>query len=148
MKLLVTIVLVVSYFVLPKYGYHCGEYSWCNVLYPFSHANVWHLGANILCLWMIPCDLHILISFLLAVLCSFLPCFVLEETMGFSGVLFAIVGISWGSIHRFRDMIWKNKWFLVVTIFIPHVNAFIHLYCMLAGYLIGSCVHLRKSDWV
>ena len=57
--------------------------------------------------------------------------------MGFSGVLFAIVGISWGKVHRFRDMLTKNIWFLIIPAFIPHINFLIHLYCLLLGYLYG-----------
>jgi hypothetical protein len=47
-------------------------------------------------------------------------------------------------VHRFRDMLWKNKWYLIIPAFLPHVNFLIHIYCLLAGYLYGSlCV--RKS---
>lgn len=147
-KVIISAVLVLSYFFLPRYGYHCGVLTWDNVLYPLSHANIWHLAANILCLWMIPCGLHLTTSFLLAVLCSTLPCFISEATMGFSGVLFAIVGISWGKVDRFKDMLWKNKWFLILPVFIPHVNAFIHFYCLLAGYFCGRYVKIGKGDWL
>jgi hypothetical protein len=72
-----------------------------------------------------------------------------EPTYGFSGVLFAMVGVSWGRIHRFRDMILRNKWFLIIPAFLPHVNFLIHIYCLLFGYLYGSvCCHAmttRKS---
>mgnify|MGYP006988863149 CR=1 FL=1 len=27
---------------------------------------------------------------------------------------FAIVGMNWGSVRRFKDMLWKNKWWLVI----------------------------------
>ena len=145
-KAVVSLILILTYFFLPKYGFYCWEISPNNILYPFSHANIWHLAANIVCLWMIPCELHLVVSFLLAVLCSILPCFVSEATMGFSGVLFAIVGISWGKANRFKDMIWKNKWFLIVPVFIPHINAFIHIYCMISGYLVGRYVKLGKSN--
>ena len=147
-KITISLILVTSYILLPQYGYYFGEIGIGNVLYPLSHANIWHLLANIVCLWMIPCDLHILTSFLLAVLCSILPCFSSEATVGFSGVLFAIVGISWGRVGRFKDMVWRNKWFLIIPFFIPHINAFIHLYCMIGGYLAGRYVDLRKNDWI
>ena len=155
-KLIVSVVLAVWYFAGPQYGFGgCRQEvtTECtgHLLYPLSHANVWHLMANVLCLWMIPSDLHLTISFLLAVLCSFLPCFMSEPTCGFSGVLFAIVGMSWGRVHRFRDMLWRNKWWLIVPIFIPHVNALQHVYCLLAGWLIGRCfgkATYRTKDWV
>ena len=137
-KLVVSIVLVGSYFFLPKYGFTFSALPLANhLLYLLSHANIWHLAGNILCLWMLRCPMHLIATFVCAVLCSFLPCFVAEPTMGFSGVLFAMVGISWGKVHRFRDMVWRNKWFLIIPAFLPHINFMIHLYCLFAGYLYG-----------
>ena len=150
-KLVVSIFLVGSYFILPKYGFTSfGGNLEDHLLYPLSHANIWHLLANVLCLWMLRCPLHIFITYTIAILCSFLPSFCIfdcivqggfhslsEPTYGFSGVLFAMVGISWGKIHRFRDMIKRNKWILIIPAFIPHINFLIHIYCLMAGYLYG-----------
>ena len=144
-KLIVSIILVGSYFLLPKYGFTFHGPLIDHVLYPISHANIWHLAGNILCLWLLRCPLHIFTTFVIAVLCSFLPCpqlplwgmDVTGPTMGFSGVLFAMVGISWGKVHRFKDMILRNKWFLIIPAFIPHINFLIHIYCLLAGYTYG-----------
>lgn len=152
-KAIVSLFLVVWYFTMPQTGFNgfgCHLYGEMSehFIYPVCHANVWHLAANILCLWMVPCELHLATSYLLAVLCSFLPCLVSEPTMGFSGVLFAIVGMSWGRVHRLRDMVWRNKWFLVIPVFLPHVNALLHVYCLLAGYFFGRYVKMCKSDWV
>ena len=97
---------------------------------------------------MIPCELHLGTSFLIAVIYSFLPCFAHEPTVGFSGVLFAIVGMSWGRVRRFKDMVWRNKVFLVIPFLIPHINAFIHVYCMVAGYIVGRYVRLPKTDLI
>jgi membrane associated rhomboid family serine protease len=165
-KILFSFLLVGSYFFLPKYGFTTFAYSAHDVsdilathfLYPFSHANIWHLFANILCLWMISCRLHPIATYLIAVACSFLPSFCLYDsiahcslaaltvpTYGFSGILFAIVGVSWGRVHRFRDMLWKNKWYLVLPAFLPHVNFLIHLYCLLAGYIYGSICCYEKA---
>jgi len=144
-KLVVSFFLVGSYFFLPKYGFTAFWWDGCHdiptytnhLLYPLSHASIWHLAANILCLWMLRCPLHLFITYAIAVACSFLPSFAIEPTYGYSGVLFAMVGISWGKVHRFRDMLWKNKWILIVPAFIPHINFLIHIYCLLAGYLYG-----------
>ena len=145
-KSVISFLLVGSYFFLPKYGFTAFD---CNLadhlLYSISHANIWHLAANILCLWMLKCRTHIITTFVCAVLCSFLPCPLLPIygdsdalTMGFSGVLFSMVGISWGKIHRLRDMLVKNIWYLILPAFLPHVNFLIHIYCLLAGYFYGS----------
>ena len=156
-RLFVSLVLVVAYIFLPRFRFPGGGLVG-HLLYPLSHANVWHLLANLVCLFMIPCRLHLATCFVLAVACSFLPCFVSEETMGFSGVLFAVIGLSWGKVRRFKDMLWRNKWILVVPMFIPHVNALIHLYCLVAGYFVGAAGLVGKvggggknchlSDWI
>lgn len=155
-KLVVSFILVGSYFLLPKYGFT--SFGCCydiatyreHLLYPLSHANIWHLMANCLCLFMLRCPMHLFVTYTIAVLCSFLPSFCLfdsimqggfhslsEPTYGFSGVLFAMVGISWGKIHRLKDMMLRNKWILIIPAFIPHINFLIHIYCLVAGYLYG-----------
>ena len=153
-KLVVSIVLVGSYFILPKYGFTFHGPLINHLLYPLSHANIWHLAANILCLWMLRCQLHIFTTFVCAVLCSFLPCPLLPiygdydaVTMGYSGALFAMVGISWGKIHRLRDMIVRNKWILIIPAFLPHVNFLIHIYCLLLGYLYGHAMTTKKVNY-
>ena len=151
-KVIASVVLVVSYFTMPQFAFPGGGILG-HVLYPLSHANLWHLAANIVCLWMIPCGLHLLSAYLVAVLCSFLPCFLFESTCGFSGVLFAIVGMSWGRVRRFKDMLWKNKWWLVIPIFIPHVNALLHIWCLFGGFLVGyiwrdNLLPKGTKDWI
>ncbi len=156
-KIVLTLVLCLSYCFLPKYGFTpfhgslSGHTLATHLLYPFSHANVFHLLANIVCLWWLR-SLHLPVTYIIAVLCSFLPSFSLygffagqgfalaEPTYGFSGIIFAVVGVSWGKVHRFRDMLWRNKWFLIITTFLPHVNFLIHLYCLLLGFLYGFSV--------
>lgn len=157
-RFVVSLVLVGSYFLLPKYGFTSSLSPLSShLLYPFSHANIWHLLANILCLCLLRCPLHIFATYTIAVLCSFLPSFSLysllvgqgsalsEPTYGFSGVLFAIVGVAWGKVGRFREMLTKNFWFLFIPAFIPHINFLIHLYCLLAGYALGHLVLPRFS---
>lgn len=136
-KLLVSIVLVLTFVFLPKYGYLGYGDIWNHLLYPFSHANIFHLLANILCFWMIRCKTYLLLCFIVSFLCSFLPSLSCEPTMGFSGILFAIVGMSWGRSGRFLEMLKRNMWFLIIPMFIPHVNGLLHVYCMLAGYILG-----------
>lgn len=141
-KVVVSVVLVAGYFLLPGVGFGGHAMTACgtiggHLLYSFGHANVWHLLANVVCLWMVGCPLRLGWSYLVAVVCSFLPCFVGEATCGFSGMLFAMVGLSWGKVGRFKDMLWRNKWYLVVPLFVPHVNGVLHLYCLLGGYFVG-----------
>ena len=135
-KVLISLFLVMCWLCLPQFSFpDGGNIGHC--LYPLSHANIFHLAANVLCLWMIPCGLHLTTAYVVAVVCSFLPCFLGESTYGFSGVLFAIVGMSWGRVRRFREMLWKNKWWLVIPMFIPHVNALLHIWCLFGGWIVG-----------
>ena len=156
-KLIICIMLVLSYFLLPKYGFTNFSFDIGNLLYPVSHANIWHLLANVLCLWILRCPIHIFVTYTIAVLCSFIPSFSIydcivqgrfpvlsEPTYGFSGVLFAMVGISWGKIHRFKDMVTRNKWILIIPAFLPHINFLIHIYCLFMGYLYGSVTKNQK----
>lgn len=159
-KLIASLVLILSYFLLPKYGFVsfdgnvCMEEIITHLLYPLSHANVWHLAANIMCLWMVTCKIRIAPAYIIAVACSFIPSVSLfdciinwciegtrEPTMGFSGVLFAVVGMSWGKVSKFKTMLWQNKWYLVIPAFLPHINFLIHFYCLMVGYVIGYILY-------
>lgn len=165
-----------SYFLLPKYGFTfispvCSDsvatpishFSSLisHLTYPLSHANIFHLAANCLCLFLLRCPLSLPVTYTIAVLSSFLPSFAFssfhislstfpfplstEPTMGFSGVIFAMVGMSWGRVHRFREMLSRNKWFLIIPAFIPHINALLHLYCLLLGYLVSSTISKYRN---
>lgn len=137
--------LIASYFLLPKYGFTSCSGIVEHILYSISHANIWHLLANVLCLFVLRCPTHIISAFLCAVLCSFLPCPITEPTMGFSGMLFVMAGISWGRIHKLWDMVRRNSIILIIPAFLPHINFMIHFYCLLAGYIVGRFLLLYKS---
>lgn len=136
-RIVISVILVLAYFLFPAVGYVGGVHG-ANFVYPFCHANIFHLLSNILCLWLLSCPLNILATYIIAVLCSFLPAFTSEPTMGFSGVLFAIAGVSWGRTGLFNEMCRRCLPLILITLFIPHVNAFIHTYCLFVGYLYGS----------
>lgn len=136
-RIIITVILTLTFFLLPAEGYVSGGFSSANFLYLFFHANIFHLLGNLLCLWMLRCPLHILVACIIAVAGSFLPTLTSEPTMGFSGVLFAIAGISWGRIGRFVEMCKRCLPFILITLFLPNVNALIHVYCLFLGYLYG-----------
>ena len=153
-KTLVTLVLVSWYVWMPQRGYVSGcEDIPGHYLYMLSHANVWHLTGNLFVLWLMKGKLHLPSSLLIAVLASFVPAvgtvwdgFVPSGvTLGFSGVLFAMIGINWGIYvgdARYQrsavsDFCIKVLPFALVGVLIPHVNWCIHLYCLLAGFVYG-----------
>lgn len=123
-----------------------------HLLYPFSHGNVWHLAGNVFVLWCIPGSFRLWQDYVIAVLCSLLPVFGFWEmgmTVGFSGVLFAEVGIRWGVWCRKKaeagcrstTTYWTfgrrvMPWVLAFA-FVPHINWCIHLYCVLSGLAYG-----------
>lgn len=168
-KVLVTVLLVLWYVGMPEIGYspvgqtdgHSGGTIWEHLLWPLSHANVWHLAGNLWFLWYMKGRLYMRESYVMAVLCSFLPVvpgvwetFSAGEplsTVGFSGVLCASIGVRWGEWigmtlrktagHGGYKAYWtfgkKVLPFVAVGMLIPHVNWSIHLFCLLMGLAYG-----------
>ena len=165
-KALVTVVLVLWWLYGPSVGYfpvgktdgHTIGTIWEHLLWPMSHANVWHLMGNLWVLWWMKGGrLYMLEAYVIAVLCSFLPVVPglwdilpaddsagVVATCGFSGVLCAMIGVRWGAwIGGCHNM--TAYWtfakrvlpFVAVGFLIPHVNWSIHLYCLLAGLAYG-----------
>ena len=155
-KTVLTVVLVTCYVLMPVTGY-TNSLSLSGIpnhlIYMFSHANVWHLAGNLFVLWILKRRLYLLPAVVIGFVCSFLPAFSLWEvgtTVGFSGVLFAIVGIKWGVYCRsfsyagwlfekgsYGEVCMKVLPFALIGMVIPHVNWCLHLYCLLAGFLFG-----------
>ena len=159
-KVLVTVVLLTWWLFMPTVGYASrGTADHCflgHLLWPLSHANVWHLAGNLYFLWVVLKEgrLYMRESYVIAVLCSFLPVvpglwdlFSSGEpltTVGFSGVLCAMIGIRWGmwigscnSVAAYGTFARRVLSFVAVGFVIPHVNWSIHLYCLMAGVVYG-----------
>ena len=161
-KVLVTVLLVLWYVGMPEIGYKpVGEPRgtvdgtiWEHILWPLSHANVWHLAGNLWVMWWIKGRMYLRECYVMAVLCSLLPvvpgvwdlCLQVEpaSTVGFSGVLCASIGVRWGlwvKICRNTTAYWtfckRVLPFVAVGVLIPHVNWSIHLFCLIAGLAYG-----------
>lgn len=161
-KICVTVVLVAWYVLMPQTGYRsgcCDDAPMEHLLAMVSHAGVWHLACNLFVLWIMTRRLYLIPSMVIALVMSFVPSFGIifpldGVTMGFSGVLFAIVGIKWGVYCRHEDGRWpsdplyrkrkpyrefatKVLPFALVGILIPNINWCIHTYCLLAGLVYG-----------
>jgi len=162
-KTAVTAVLVLYWLLGVQTGYQNGYADGTpvgtvmeeHVLAMVSHAGAWHLAGNLFVLWLIAGRLHLLPSLAIAFLMSFVPAFGIVwpmsgVTMGFSGVLFAIIGIKWGIYCRsfdpagtafvrraVREFCVKVLPFALIGIFIPQVNWCVHLYCVLTGFAYG-----------
>ena len=177
-KALVTVLLVVWWLVGPEVGFcpiggtdgncggtdgNCGGTIWEHLVWPLSHANVWHLAGNLYFIWVMKGRLHVREAYVLAVLCSFLPVlpgvwdFSAGEavrpmaTCGFSGVLCAMVGVKWGrwirgcnNIAAYGTFARRVLLFVAAGALIPYVNWSIHLYCVMAGVAYGMVAVIRQ----
>lgn len=163
-KTVLTVVLVACYILMPVTGY-TNSLSVSEIpnhfTYMFCHANVWHLAGNLFVLWILKRRLYLLPAVVIGFVCSFLPSdglWPLGITVGFSGVLFAIVGIKWGVYCRsfsyagwlfekgsYEEFCMKALPFALIGFIIPHVNWCLHLYCLLAGFLFGRFWHLVRA---
>lgn len=178
MKIIVTLILVVGFLLDPHYSPADEGVMLDHVLAPFRHANIWHLAGNIFCLWMLhlnrtttpsqqnPSKIplytpkeclgepfrRILQGMAIAFICGFLRW--KSPTIGFSGVLFAMVGVMWGEclagghgtnvkkvLNRFmtRCMPWA-----VVGMIIPHIDGMLHTACLLCGLFYGYLARSRR----
>lgn len=142
LKLIITTILVVRYLLFPKVGFNpegmAGFDIYNNIVFPLSHANIFHLLCNILCLWYIRrLSFYLPPAIAISFICSFFPENI-HNIMGFSGVLFSIIGLIYGENNRGYDMI-KNNWiFFFVTAFIPNVAVLFHIYCLIFSFFIGK----------
>ena len=146
----VSIALILSFFLLPKYAFTPVSTLEEHLLFSFSHANIFHLAANILCMWMIKLRLRLPLTLAISFVCSYLPQWSIwgaEPILGFSGVLFAAVGVEWGRARQFRRML---RYVLIPTIvfgLFPHIALTFHIYTLLLGYAAGFIIsHYSHSS--
>lgn len=147
-KTTITILVVVSFLLLPKVGFLPigaeGFEPLRNIIFPLSHANIFHLLCNILCLWqMRKINAYIAPAFIIQLICSLLP-ELLHDIMGMSGFLFAIIGLKCGVKGIGVKMVKAFLPFFVVSLFIPNVAFLYHLYCISVAYAIGSLYDLYR----
>lgn len=171
-KAIVSLLLTACWILSLQWGYDANTYHPSPVthhaLYMVSHANAWHLAANLFVLWLLREPLHLWPSVAVAFVASWFPSVpgiwelasVTQTgtvTMGFSGVLFAIIGCKWGKYwffetgrwpldplygvrHPLRDFVFKVMPWALLGFIIPHVNWCLHLYCLLLGFIWGAAV--------
>lgn len=111
------------------------------LLYPFYHANLLHAALNIWCLlavvfiydisiWRLCCAYAIAIS---------IPTFCLSviPTVGISGILFALFGSISFEVERKGYYQLLMIAYIIIGFLFPNTNAWIHLYCYLAGCMVA-----------
>lgn len=105
-----------------------------HLAYSFAHANVWHYLCNMLVLWSIRGRMHVLAAYCVAVAASYLPMWGDGETVGMSGMLFAMFGLLWGETGLVWRSVKKAGPVLGVMMLLPGVNGVLHVYCFAAGF--------------
>ena len=155
-KIVITILLTVPYILGFKTGYTGDSGLASHLLFPFSHANIFHLACNLIAVWVLKWNMkNIIPSVAISFVASFLPGINIypQLTMGASGIIFAAIGIMWGRyfsheyfntwLERDMDILSGNvkKFFLYVLVplavmmFLPNVNFALHLYSLYLGML-------------
>lgn len=131
-------------------GLHQGCSMAARMVYPFFHANVFHALVNVWCLLSLVFyyDLSapkILTAYLIAVTVPpslltthysllFAPS---ANTIGFSGVCFALMGLA---LFTEKRKVYFNAWvcaFISLGFLFPNVNGVLHWYCYFAALFVG-----------
>lgn len=123
-------------------GFYEGCPWWYRIGYSFCHANVFHLGVNLLVLWSIRNRIAAAESLTVAAIGSLLPMYVGEPTMGLSGFLFAAFGWMWGKTGMWKEAFKRALPVIGCTMIVPNVNGLLHLYCFTLGCFISFCYHI------
>lgn len=138
-------------------GIHVGCSLPGRLLYPFFHASILHAALNAWCLLSIIFTYNIkigrlLLSYIIAVtipidtLGSFIDNMALP-TVGLSTVVFVLFGsISFEVLRKWYYQAWM-LFYLTVGFIFPNTNAWLHLYCYLAGWVIALMNKPIKSKY-
>lgn len=124
------------------YGLKEGCTLSARLTYSFLHANALHLIANAWCLLSLVFQYNmsnrqIVYAFLIAVFCPVDLFRWTIPTVGLSAMCFALFGIMSFNVKK---KIYYNSCivsFIIIGLFVPNVNAWIHLYSYVAGLIVG-----------
>lgn len=120
-----------------------GIFTWCGLgcrlSYPFYHANMIHAALNTWCLLSVVFVYKVSLwrlafAYIAAVS---VPAFCLScvPTVGLSGLVFTLFGsVSFEVERKVYYQLWMVV-YLVIGFLFPDTNAWVHMYCYLAGCL-------------
>lgn len=114
------------------------------LLYHFSHANIFHLLANLYALYLFkPRVTTIIASYLIATLAAYLDTLLIPTaTCGLSAFLFASFARNYVAWHRNLIPILLA---IAVTAFIPNLNWHVHLIAFALSYLFWLIIYTHKA---
>lgn len=109
----------------------------CRLSYPFYHVGIVHALLNAWCLLSVVFiyDISMLRLCLAYIIAVFIPsiCLSATPTVGLSGLVFALFGsISFEVGRKVYYQLWMLA-YLIIGFLFPNTNAWVHLYCYLAG---------------
>ena len=137
MKRILLIASIVVVYILTWNNTPLAAYEGCPFInrfgYMFFHANVFHLIANIICIWSI--KRHYWESVAIGVICSFAAT---SPTIGISGVIFATIGITCG-IHMNRKALLYSLATALIIGLMPSISLLLHIWALIIGYIYGWC---------
>jgi membrane associated rhomboid family serine protease len=140
-----SLIAVLAYLLGMHHEGGAGAPKWHALVYQWCHCNVWHLIANIYCVWMIARSNYRVVArqVAYAYAISIVMVFLSVPTQGMSGIIYALLGmLSWQSARIRTYHLWMAG-FLLLGLVLPKVNVTLHLLCYGAG-LISETFH---SPW-
>lgn len=114
---------------------------WTHFIYPFFHANIFHLLANVYAIWFIrPTWFLLLTAYFIGIVSSWLTPI---PVVGFSSIIYAI----WGMNMLYCP---KKSWiiFIVInflTLFLPGIGWMVHFFAFTLGLLYSYLKQLSND---
>lgn len=134
------VVFILSHNHQSDYGYYKGGSFVLHIIYPFFHANIFHLLGNMFALYFLCRHYRLLfIAYIIAIISSFIAYSPLP-TIGLSGVVYACVGLLGflpnKNISRGAKGLFLS--YIVIGLIIPSLNGILHLCCVVIGSILFS----------
>lgn len=135
-----------------QWGYQSGSAWWTHLTFHFAHANIFHLAANLLVVFLLlpqnQKSRHWLlfpISYLIATACSFIIS-THKPTLGLSGILFAYYGIIFlKDGPQWKPLIHTIIYMVVSCFFASRMAIGLHCICLFIGALIGGFMDMANK---
>lgn len=119
------------------------------LFFAYFHANFFHAILNIFCLLQLAFYYRVSwLNFLAAyVISCTTPSALIDNTLGASGIIFALLGIYTLKMARSWVILLYVAIMSGLTAFIGNVNTWLHVYCYVIGLLL-SCITTTKKWWL
>lgn len=137
-------VLLVAAFFLPTCAVDCRSGSLLQHLWSVaSHANVFHLMANVYCVLLFRWTPRWLLAFAVAFAATFIPApvwswselgFVTAPTCGASGMILAAMADGFARAGKWKELVKYVVIPILPLTIVPNINTPIHLYCIIIAY--------------